>query len=120
MVMSVSQVGLENQGHRRMHGAALLVLQQVDTGGLAQALGQLAGLLHQHIRGHNRQVEGQQLVAPDSLGWVALAVIPQELPGGERGKEDRIHEGDMAMRSPHWTLAPGWKGLPCSLLTPHF
>ena len=86
----------------------------------AQALGQLAGLLHQHVRGHNRQVEGQQLVAPDSLGRVALAVIPQELPGGERGKEDRIHEGDMAMRSPHWTPAPGWKGLPCSLLTPQF
>lgn len=51
---------------------SLLVLEQVDPGSLAQALGQLAGLLHQHVRGHNRQVEGQQLVAPDSLGRVAL------------------------------------------------
>lgn len=59
-----------------MHRAALLVLEQGDVGGLAQVPGQLAGLLHQHVRGYNRQVEGQQLVAADSLGWVALAVTP--------------------------------------------
>lgn len=63
-------------GHRPMHGAALLVLEQGDMGGLAQAPGQLTGLLHQHVRGYNRQVEGQQLVAADSLGRVALAVTP--------------------------------------------
>lgn len=88
MVMSVSQAGLENRGQRPMHGAALLVLEHGEAGGLAQAPGQLASLLHQHVCGHNRQVEGQQLVAPDSLGRVALAVIPQQLPGEGEGGQD--------------------------------
>lgn len=59
-----------------MHRVALLVLEQGDVGGLAQTPGQLASLLHQHVRGYNRQVEGQQLMAADSLGRVALAVTP--------------------------------------------
>ena len=118
---------------------SLLVLEQVDPGSLAQALGQLAGLLHQHVRGHNRQVEGQQLVAPDSLGRVALAVIPQELPGGEGGGQDsrgrhgqevtsldsstRLERTSLLLAdspflrlSPRpsgpilWNLNPGWQG----------
>lgn len=61
-------------------------LGQGDTGCLPQAPGQLAGLLHQHVSGDDRQVEGQQLVALDRLSWVALAVIAQELPGGGKGR----------------------------------
>lgn len=61
-------------------------LGQGDAGCLPQAPGQLAGLLHQHVSGDNRQVEGQQLMALDRLSWVALAVIAQELPGGGKGR----------------------------------
>lgn len=67
-----------------------LGLEQGDTGGLPEAPGQLAGLLHQQVSGDDRQVQGQQLVALDSLGWAVLAVVAQELPGEEG--EDGIQE----------------------------
>lgn len=59
-------------------------LQHREAGGLPQAPGQLASLLHQHIRGDDRQVESQQLVALDGLSRVSLAIVAQELPR-ERG-----------------------------------
>lgn len=125
MGMSASQVGLENGCTGRCTGAAHPGLEQGDTGGLAQAPGQLAGLLHQHVRGDDRQVEGQQLPAPDSLRWVALAVVAQELPGGGRGKEDRIQEGARPRGLPGTAQVQSHltrprhraRGLPCPSLT---
>lgn len=79
--------GLEKWGAQAdCTGAVRPGLQQGDAGRLPQAPGQLAGLLHQHVYGDDGQVEGQQLVAPDSLRWVALAVVTQELPGEGKGR----------------------------------
>lgn len=106
-------------------GAIHPSLGQGDTGCLPQAPGQLAGLLHQHVSGDDRQVEGQQLVALDRLRWVALAVIAQELPGG--GEERTGLRGRATAR--HWLFPapcryrhltrpqhPGQRGLPHPLL----
>lgn len=103
-------------------------LGQGDTGCLPQAPGQLAGLLHQHVSGDDRQVEGQQLVALDRLSWVALAVRAQELPGegkgrtGFRGRAAVLPSKPMAspsavrVLSPHEAQHPGQWGLPYSSL----
>lgn len=53
---------------------------------LPQAPDQLARLLHQHVGGDDGQVEGQQLVTPDGLSRVVLAVVAQELPAGGKGR----------------------------------
>lgn len=103
-------------------------LQQGDAGRLPQAPGQLAGLLHQHVDGDDGQVEGQQLVAPDSLRWVALAVVTHELPGEGKGMAGLVNSKATALpakpvaspstvqtRSPHWAQHTAGKAFP----TPH-
>lgn len=85
--MSAGGVGAGEVGCTgRLYQAVRPGLQQGDAGRLPQAPGQLAGLLHQHVYGDDGQVEGQQFVAPDSLRWVALAVVTQELPGEGKGR----------------------------------
>lgn len=50
-------------------------LGQGHPGGLPQATGQLAGLLHQEFGGDDGQVQREQLIAPDGLRGAALAVV---------------------------------------------
>lgn len=109
--------------HTDRAGALCPGLEQGDAGGFPQAPGQLAGLLHQHVCGDDRQVEGQQLMALDSLSGMALAIVAQELPGGRRGTGFR-YEAAAALPEPgaspstaqalppREAPAPGWQGLP--------